>query len=108
MSRCDALNAHTTFPQLHEVGDFEIILCQKATIPQFWVACCYNQNLINYKIQFMKWININEVEPQPGEYYLIYEDNSWYLASFVINGEFIDSEGQTFYPKFYSELEKPE
>ena len=56
----------------------------------------------------MKWININEVEPQPGEYYLIYEDNSWYLASFVINGEFIDSEGQTFYPKFYSELEKPE
>lgn len=54
----------------------------------------------------MKWININEKEPESGAFYLIYEDG-YILATYIINGEFLDTEGERYYPDFYCELEEP-
>ncbi len=46
-----------------------------------------------------------EIEPQPGGYYLIF-DNGWYLATYIINGEFQDSDGENFHPDYYYDLDK--
>lgn len=59
----------------------------------------------------MNWIkidygNLNAEKLTPGKYYLIYRDG-YYLASYITNGEFMDSEGIKEYPDFYCELTKP-
>ncbi len=55
----------------------------------------------------MNWIEVNKQEPEPGEYYLIFYEGNFMLASYIINHEFLDNECEKCYPEYYCNLEKP-